>query len=307
MSSEPTTYSDVNRRPTDASSSEDEDETVSGTEVPLFDRPLSFRRVCPSCSTIHRVGGYSSERLLEMDRQAFDTAYWAVNGHGHRKAAPPPGLPGYGCAASPTAVWIKRIQNWYWDKKEQLQGWEREIGRKSYVPECPINFTTDDWTDDRNDLSEVVGDESGTGLTPQEYETALDHELIQGEEDFSLPKDERFCYCGRGEYGAFIGCDGEKCKREWFHLWCTDCKKLPRPEEDWSCRDCRRKQNRPNIQPEKGSRKPNSRKAEPESSEQRKRQLEEVMEDDSDEESRAAQLERRKEMKIREADLADSD
>lgn len=48
----------------------------------------------------------------------------------------------------------------------------------------------------------------------------------------------KYCYCNGPNAGTMIGCDGKKCKREWFHLECTDLKSLPKEEEAWFCRDC---------------------------------------------------------------------
>lgn len=47
-----------------------------------------------------------------------------------------------------------------------------------------------------------------------------------------------YCYCGGRSAGTMIGCDGEDCEREWFHLECTNLKSLPEEEEAWFCRDC---------------------------------------------------------------------
>jgi inhibitor of growth protein 3 len=36
-----------------------------------------------------------------------------------------------------------------------------------------------------------------------------------------------------------VGCDGEFCEKEWFHLPCTGLKELPKGE--WYCDDCKAK------------------------------------------------------------------
>ncbi|KAG7797516.1 hypothetical protein KL929_002359 [Ogataea haglerorum] len=46
-----------------------------------------------------------------------------------------------------------------------------------------------------------------------------------------------YCYCQQVSYGEMVGCDGESCEREWFHLPCTGLKELPRGE--WYCDDCK--------------------------------------------------------------------
>lgn len=47
-----------------------------------------------------------------------------------------------------------------------------------------------------------------------------------------------YCYCQQVSYGEMVGCDGENCEREWFHLPCTGLKELPRGE--WYCDDCKK-------------------------------------------------------------------
>lgn len=45
-----------------------------------------------------------------------------------------------------------------------------------------------------------------------------------------------YCYCQQVSYGEMVGCDGENCEKEWFHLPCTGLKELPKGE--WYCDDC---------------------------------------------------------------------
>lgn len=48
-----------------------------------------------------------------------------------------------------------------------------------------------------------------------------------------------YCYCQQVSYGEMVGCDGEHCEKEWFHLPCTGLKELPKGE--WYCDDCKSK------------------------------------------------------------------
>jgi hypothetical protein len=48
-----------------------------------------------------------------------------------------------------------------------------------------------------------------------------------------------YCYCNQVSYGEMVGCDGDDCKREWFHLPCTGLATLPRGK--WYCDDCKLK------------------------------------------------------------------
>lgn len=45
-----------------------------------------------------------------------------------------------------------------------------------------------------------------------------------------------YCYCERVSYGSMIGCDGDDCKREWFHLACAGLTDPPRGM--WYCDEC---------------------------------------------------------------------
>jgi len=51
-----------------------------------------------------------------------------------------------------------------------------------------------------------------------------------------------YCYCGQVSYGEMVGCDGEDCEKEWFHLPCTGLKEPPKGA--WYCEDCKAKMRR---------------------------------------------------------------
>lgn len=46
-----------------------------------------------------------------------------------------------------------------------------------------------------------------------------------------------YCYCQQVSYGEMVGCDGEHCEKEWFHLPCTGLKEPPKGE--WYCDECK--------------------------------------------------------------------
>ncbi|RLV90458.1 Transcriptional regulatory protein PHO23 [Spathaspora sp. JA1] len=57
----------------------------------------------------------------------------------------------------------------------------------------------------------------------------------------SQTKDSRgneptYCYCNQVSFGEMVGCDGDDCKREWFHLPCIGFKNPPKGK--WYCDDC---------------------------------------------------------------------
>lgn len=62
--------------------------------------------------------------------------------------------------------------------------------------------------------------------------------------DSSRPKTNEYgealyCYCNQVAYGEMVGCDGENCELEWFHLPCIGLETLPRGK--WYCDDCTKK------------------------------------------------------------------
>ncbi|KAI3404483.2 hypothetical protein KGF56_002675 [Candida oxycetoniae] len=52
-----------------------------------------------------------------------------------------------------------------------------------------------------------------------------------------------YCYCNQVSFGEMVGCDGEDCKREWFHLPCIGFKNPPKGK--WYCDDCIIKMKKP--------------------------------------------------------------
>ncbi|SMN18598.1 similar to Saccharomyces cerevisiae YNL097C PHO23 Probable component of the Rpd3 histone deacetylase complex, involved in transcriptional regulation of PHO5 [Maudiozyma saulgeensis] len=48
-----------------------------------------------------------------------------------------------------------------------------------------------------------------------------------------------YCYCNQVAYGEMVGCDGDSCELEWFHLPCIGLETLPKGK--WYCKDCQNK------------------------------------------------------------------
>ncbi|CEP63908.1 Pho23p LALA0_S09e05182g [Lachancea lanzarotensis] len=46
-----------------------------------------------------------------------------------------------------------------------------------------------------------------------------------------------YCYCNQVAYGEMVGCDGDNCILEWFHLPCIGLETLPKGK--WYCNDCK--------------------------------------------------------------------
>lgn len=56
-----------------------------------------------------------------------------------------------------------------------------------------------------------------------------DTSSMQEEEiDIDDPNEPRYCYCNRVSFGEMVGCDGEACKIEWFHLECVGLRSAPK-------------------------------------------------------------------------------
>ncbi|RKP32192.1 hypothetical protein METBISCDRAFT_12494 [Metschnikowia bicuspidata] len=48
--------------------------------------------------------------------------------------------------------------------------------------------------------------------------------------------EQTYCYCDQVSFGEMVGCDGETCLREWFHLPCIGFKNPPKGK--WYCDEC---------------------------------------------------------------------
>ena len=46
-----------------------------------------------------------------------------------------------------------------------------------------------------------------------------------------------YCYCNQVAYGEMVGCDGQHCELEWFHLPCIGLTTLPKGK--WYCDSCK--------------------------------------------------------------------
>jgi len=50
-------------------------------------------------------------------------------------------------------------------------------------------------------------------------------------------QEDLYCYCQTGSWGEMIGCDGENCEHEWYHLKCVHLEATP--QGSWYCPSCR--------------------------------------------------------------------
>ena len=70
----------------------------------------------------------------------------------------------------------------------------------------------------------------GAGLAAQLAAQSAAHEeevsSIQGDDDED-GDEPRYCYCNEVSYGEMVGCDGDECQKEWFHLSCVGLARAP--------------------------------------------------------------------------------
>ena len=75
----------------------------------------------------------------------------------------------------------------------------------------------------------------GAGIAAQMAAQAAARATDRDEDISSMPEEEdeedgeeqRYCYCNGVSYGEMVGCDGDSCPREWFHLSCVGLTKAP--------------------------------------------------------------------------------
>lgn len=66
--------------------------------------------------------------------------------------------------------------------------------------------------------------------------TANDRAAAGPSHTTSNSNEPTYCYCNQVSFGEMVGCDGDDCKREWFHLPCIGFKNPPKGK--WYCDDC---------------------------------------------------------------------
>ncbi|GME74501.1 unnamed protein product [Ambrosiozyma monospora] len=83
---------------------------------------------------------------------------------------------------------------------------------------------------------------AGASVVKQSTTTASKPVVVAAvaqEEYAGLDSEPVYCYCQQVSYGEMVGCDGENCEKEWFHLPCTGLTEPPKGE--WYCDDCKAK------------------------------------------------------------------
>ncbi|KAF2104667.1 hypothetical protein NA57DRAFT_51481 [Rhizodiscina lignyota] len=78
-----------------------------------------------------------------------------------------------------------------------------------------------------------VNDEEDVDMEGEDAEG----EEIEGSEE-GEDGEPRYCFCNEVSYGTMVGCDGDDCEKQWFHLSCVGLREAPKSDETWYCADC---------------------------------------------------------------------
>ncbi|KAF2091778.1 hypothetical protein K490DRAFT_1647, partial [Saccharata proteae CBS 121410] len=54
------------------------------------------------------------------------------------------------------------------------------------------------------------------------------------------PNEPLYCLCNDVSWGTMIGCEGDDCRIEWFHISCVGLTSAPKKSVKWFCPDCRK-------------------------------------------------------------------
>ncbi|GIZ40198.1 hypothetical protein CKM354_000355000 [Cercospora kikuchii] len=80
--------------------------------------------------------------------------------------------------------------------------------------------------------STAAADNADDDVEMEESGTAEEED----EESSAEPK-KTYCYCNGPDSGRMLACDGEQCKKEWFHFECLGFEEAPESKK-WYCDDC---------------------------------------------------------------------
>lgn len=106
---------------------------------------------------------------------------------------------------------------------------------KETTPFEAANSTRKRRRDDERTLVPPTGDKKRTSAKPKkEREDEPGPARVIGPSGLGL--EPTYCYCNQVSFGEMVGCDGDSCKREWFHLPCIGFKNPPKGK--WYCDDC---------------------------------------------------------------------
>lgn len=108
----------------------------------------------------------------------------------------------------------------------------------------PVNNVAAASDDERDSDEDVVESEASSNKAEKKRKRAKSREGVgskrQKRKKAKSPiiEEPKYCYCDGISSGTMIGCDGDDCEKEWFHVDCVGLEKMPAKEESWFCRDC---------------------------------------------------------------------
>lgn len=82
----------------------------------------------------------------------------------------------------------------------------------------------------------VTSKKRSTNKLKKDEEYALNARSGNDQSNSGGSSEPTYCYCNQVSFGEMVGCDGDECKREWFHLPCIGFKNPPKGK--WYCDDC---------------------------------------------------------------------
>lgn len=90
----------------------------------------------------------------------------------------------------------------------------------------------------RNEDKTTVGggDNKRRGVNKPKKEREEEGNGSRGGPSTGGSSEPTYCYCNQVSFGEMVGCDGDSCKREWFHLPCIGFKNPPKGK--WYCDEC---------------------------------------------------------------------
>lgn len=121
---------------------------------------------------------------------------------------------------------------------------QRAPSRAAAIPAAPTLSASAPTTS----VPALVHDDAGAATASEAEPVDLDGDLEMigddGEDGAGDDggDDRTYCYCNRVSFGNMIGCDGDDCQREWFHLACLHMSDPPKGE--WFCDECQEKRTR---------------------------------------------------------------
>lgn len=116
--------------------------------------------------------------------------------------------------------------------KKQVNGKDEDSGNNSAPPkkeQTPVEKKKRA----RKEIKEVPQHQPQPITEDSRPSTPVPKKKLKKPEDSSEPT---YCYCNQVSFGEMVGCDGDDCKREWFHLPCIGFKNPPKGK--WYCDDC---------------------------------------------------------------------